>query len=141
VDAIIRVPEIPGREFPGKVTRVADALLPATRTLQTEVDVQNADGALVPGAYCTVELLVPRKTSSFLVPAGAIIFNQNGVHVAVVQDGVAHLRQVVITRDFGKEVEVNGGVEVGDQVILSPPVDLKDGQTVEVRAPVTASAH
>jgi RND family efflux transporter MFP subunit len=139
VDALIRVPEIPGRDFPGKVTRVADALQPATRTLQAEVDVQNPDGALVPGAYCMVELLVPRKTKSFLLPSGAIIFNQHDVHVAVVKDGVAHLQQIVIARDLGKEIEVNGGVEDGDQVIVRPPVDLKDGQRVEIRAASTAS--
>ena len=141
VEAIIRVPEIPGREFPGTVTRVADALQPATRTLQTEVDVQNPDGALVPGAYCTVELLAPRKTRSLVLPSGAIIFNQHGVYVAVVKDGVAHFQQVTIVHDLGKEVEVNSGVVEGDEVILSPPVDLTDGQTVEICAAETASTH
>jgi multidrug efflux pump subunit AcrA (membrane-fusion protein) len=58
--AVVRVPEIPGRTFPGKVTRTADALNPATRTLLTEIDVRNPDGILHPGIYCTVELQVPR---------------------------------------------------------------------------------
>src|SRR5215469_13028744 len=46
VDAVVRVPEIPDRNFPGKVARIANALDPATRTLQTEIDVANADGEL-----------------------------------------------------------------------------------------------
>ena len=55
---------MPGRDFPGKVTRIADALQPGTRTLLTEIDVPNPDGALQPGIYCTVELEIPRKTPS-----------------------------------------------------------------------------
>ena len=54
--AIVRVPEIPGREFPGTVARIADALQPGTRTLLTEIDVPNPDHALSPGLYCRVEL-------------------------------------------------------------------------------------
>ena len=53
VAAVIRVSEIPGRTFPGKVTRAADALQPGTRTLLIEIDVPNPDGVLSPGAYCT----------------------------------------------------------------------------------------
>jgi multidrug efflux pump subunit AcrA (membrane-fusion protein) len=64
IDAILGVPEIPDREFPGKVTRIADALQPGTRTLLTEMDIPNPDGALTPGIYCTVELRIPRKTPS-----------------------------------------------------------------------------
>ncbi len=52
VDAVVRVPEIPDRSFPGKVTRIASALQPGTRTLLTEIDVPNPDGALSPGIYC-----------------------------------------------------------------------------------------
>jgi RND family efflux transporter MFP subunit len=62
VDAIVRVPELPDREFPGKVTRIADALQSGTRTLLTEIDIPNPDGTLPPGIYCSVELKVPRKT-------------------------------------------------------------------------------
>jgi RND family efflux transporter MFP subunit len=74
-DAAVRVPEIPGRAFPGKVTRIAEALQTGTRTLLTEIDIPNPDGALQPGTYCTVELNIPRKTPSLLVPADATIFN------------------------------------------------------------------
>jgi multidrug efflux pump subunit AcrA (membrane-fusion protein) len=64
VDAIVSVPELPDREFPGKVTRIADALQSGTRTLLTEIDIPNPDGALPPGVYCTVELKIPRKSPS-----------------------------------------------------------------------------
>jgi RND family efflux transporter MFP subunit len=133
VDAIIRVPELPGQDFPGKVTRIADALQPGTRTLLTEIDVPNPDNALSPGLYCTVELKIPRKTPSLILPSEAIIFNAKGLSVAVVQDGIARLRNVNVVRDFGTRIEVNSGVKEGDQVILTPPVDLADGQKVHVR--------
>ncbi len=133
VEAVIRVPEMPGREFHGTVTRIADALQPGTRTLLTEVDVPNPDHALPAGVYCTVELKIPRKTPSLIVQAGAIVFNSNGLSVWVVEDGVAHIHPVTVARDFGTTVEVSAGVKDGDQVILNPPVDLTDGNKVKIQ--------
>jgi RND family efflux transporter MFP subunit len=138
IEAILRVPEIPDREFPGKVTRIADALQPGTRTLLTEIDIPNPDGVLTPGIYCTIELRIPRKTPSLSVPADAIIFNRNGMQVAVVSDGKAEIRKVNVKRDLGTQVEVDSGIKAGDQVILNPPVTLVDGSKVQPR-PAAAS--
>src|SRR5258707_1470850 len=132
VDAVIRVPAMPNLTFHGKVTRIANALQPGTRTLLTEVDIPNPNGALTPGIYCTVELKIPRKSPALIVPASAIIFNQNGMQVAVVEDGVAHLRKIAITTDYGNEVEVSDGVKDGDKVIMQPPVNLADGGKVQI---------
>ncbi len=140
VEAIVRVPEIPGRTFPGKVTRIADALQPGTRTLLTEVDIPNPDGALTPGTYGTIELHIPRKVPSLIVPADAVIFNRDGVHVAVVENGVVSMRKITIARDLGKEVEARDGVKAGDKVVLNPSVELADGGKVET-APVMQNAN
>jgi RND family efflux transporter MFP subunit len=134
VDAVVHVPEMPGRTFPGKVTRTADALQPGTRTLLTEIDIPNPDGTLRPGIYCTIELHIPRKVPSLMVPADALIFNSNGLQVAVIEDGVAHIRKISVARDLGTELEVRDGVKAGDQVILNPAVDLADGSKVQARA-------
>ena len=134
VDAVIRVPEIPNRTFPGKVTRIADALQPGSRTLLTEIDIPNPDGVLTPGIYCTVELHIPQSAANVTVPADSIIFNASGVHVAVVQNGVAHLRNVDVARDLGTEVEVRDGVKQRENVILNPSVDLAEGAKVKVAA-------
>ncbi|WP_245279931.1 efflux RND transporter periplasmic adaptor subunit [Hyphomicrobium sp. 99] len=134
VEAVVRIPEIPDRTFPGKVTRIADALNPITRTLLTEIDVPNPDGAMSAGVYCTVELHIPRKEPSLLVPAEAIVFDRNGLHVAVVEDGIVHLQKVSVARDFGTVVEVHDGVKKGDLLVLNPPVDLAQGSKVEVRS-------
>lgn len=133
IDAVIRVPELPDHPFAGKVTRIADALQPGTRTLLVEIDIPNPDGLLSPGIYATAELHIPRKTASVTVPAGAIIFNRNGVQVAVVEAGVAHLRKISIARDRGTEVEVVDGVNAGDRVVLNPAVELADGDRVDIR--------
>jgi RND family efflux transporter MFP subunit len=137
IDAVVHVPEIPNRTFPGKVTRIANALQPGSRTLLTEIDIPNPDGTLSPGIYCTIELHILRKIPSYKVSADAIIFNEAGMQVAVVENGVVHLRKVAVIRDLGQEVEVNSGVKRGDQVILNPAVDLADGSKVRAgpRAP------
>jgi len=140
IDAAVHVPEIPDRAFPGKVTRIADALQPGSRTLLTEIDIPNPDGMLAPGIYCTVELHIPRKTPSLIVSADAIIFNADGVQVAVVENGAVHLHKVSVVRDLGQEVEINSGVKAGDQVILNPAVDLADGSKVRIRAPATRTS-
>jgi RND family efflux transporter MFP subunit len=141
VDAIVRVPTMPDLTFRGKVTRIADALQPSTRTLLTEVDIPNHNGALNPGIYCTVELKIPRQSPALMIPASAIIFDQNGMQVAVVENGVAHLRRIAITTDYGTEVAVDKGVAAGDEVILQPPVNLVDGEKVRiVSRPPTASS-
>jgi len=135
VEAVIRMPAMPNLTFHGKVTRIADALQPGTRTLLTEVDIPNPNDTLQPGVYCTVELKIPRPAPALIVPGAAIIFNQDGMQVAVVEGGVAHLHKITITADYGLEVEVNAGVKNGDQLILQPPVNLADGEKVHILPP------
>jgi RND family efflux transporter MFP subunit len=137
IDAVVRVPELPNREFPGKVTRIADAQQSGTRTLLTEIDLPNPDGALRSGVYCMVELKIPRTTPTFIVPADAIIFNRNGLQVAVAKDGKAEIRKVRVARDLGTRVEVNAGVKQGEHVILTPPVNLVDGSKVQPQPDAT----
>jgi multidrug efflux pump subunit AcrA (membrane-fusion protein) len=68
-----------------------------------------------------------------MVPSESIIFNREGLSVAVVEDGVARIHPITVVRDFGTTVEVSAGVKDGDQVILNPPVDLTDGRKVKIR--------
>jgi RND family efflux transporter MFP subunit len=132
VGVIVRVPELPGRAFPGKITRISEALLQGTRTLLAEADVPNPDGALKAGAYCRMELHIPRKSPAMIVPAEAVIFNRNGQQVAVVKDGKTEIRKIDVTRDFGSTVEADTGVQAGDKVVLNPMVDISDGQKVKI---------
>jgi RND family efflux transporter MFP subunit len=138
IRAIITVPELPGRRFTGTVTRTADALQPGTRTLLAEIDIANPDGVLQPGTYAMAEILVQRAVPALLIPAGALIFNQDGQQVAVVENGVAHLQRITVFRDLGTEIEVREGVKAGDRVILNPAVDLREGARVNVAPGTTA---
>ena len=108
--------------------------IPGTRTLLTEIDVPNPNRDLAAGVYCIVELKIPRPSPALVVPASAIIFNQNGMQVAVAENGVAHLCKIAIATDYGTEVEVSDGVTAGDMLILQPPVDLADGDKMQVAA-------
>ncbi|MET0878903.1 MAG: efflux RND transporter periplasmic adaptor subunit [Tardiphaga sp.] len=137
VTASIHVPEIPDRVFDGTVTRTASAVQPGSRTLLTEVDIANPDGALRPGIYCTVDLHVPQKAPALTVPADAVIFDAGGTRVAVVENGVAHMRKVTIARDFGTSVEVSNGIRAGDRVVLNPAVNMADGEQVKLQERAT----
>ena len=141
VKAVVRVPELPDKGFPGQVTRIADALDPLTRTLLTEIDVPNPDGTLPSGVYCSVELQIPRKTPSMDVPADAIVFDAQGLHVAAIENGIVHMRKVTVARDFGTHVEVTDGLKDGDQVILNPSVNLAEGSKVTAQPELTASSN
>lgn len=139
VEAVVRIPELPGVTFPGTVTRIADALQPDTRTLLTEIDVPNPDDVLKPGSYCTVELNIPRRGKLFVIPSDAVVFDNDGLHVAVLEDGVARMRKINIVNDLGTQVEVNEGIKNGDRVIRTPAVNLAEGARVDA-APIKEAA-
>ncbi|UXN58625.1 efflux RND transporter periplasmic adaptor subunit [Phyllobacterium zundukense] len=104
----------------------------------TEIDVTNTDRLLEPGIYCTVELQIPSKVASFSVPSDALIFNSDGLQVAVVDNGIVHLRKISVARDLGTTIEVNSGLKSGDKVVRNPPVQLVEGTEVSgAAAPVT----
>jgi RND family efflux transporter MFP subunit len=132
--AYIELREYPGQKFSGKVVRTADAIDPATRTLNTEVDLPNHDGHLLPGAYAQLHFAVPIKTTRISVPVNALLFRPEGPRVAVVgQDGKVHLRSIIIGRDFGTKVEVLGGLDASDRVVVNPADSLEDGQEVNIK--------
>lgn len=139
LDAKVLVPELPGQTFDGKVNRSAVALAQASRTMQSEVDVQNPDGLLRPGLYVTVQIGIPRTSPGVVIPSEAILFNGKGLRVATVgEDGVVHMRDVTIYRDFGTTVELRSGLSGGESVILTPPPTLEDGGKVKVPQPPPA---
>ena len=133
VEAIGRVPEIRIRTFPGKVTRLADALQPGTRTLLTEVDIPNADGVLSAGLYCTRRAPYSAQDATCWCRPRQSFSTETGSQVAVVENGIAHIRKIAVARDLGTPVEVREGVKVGDQVILNPAVNLVEGSEVQPR--------
>ncbi len=132
--AYIELREYPGQKFTGKVVRTADSIDPATRTLLTEIDVPNHDGRLLPGAYAEVHFAVPVQITRMSVPVNALMFRPEGPRVAVVgADRKVHLKAIIIGRDFGTKVEILGGLDPNDQIVLNPADSLQDGQEVNVK--------
>jgi len=119
--AQLNVSNLPGRTFTGTVARTANALDPTSRTLLVEVQVPNRDGALLPGMYAQVDLRSPRQDAPLLIPDDSLIIRADGSQVAIVrQDQTVHLQKIDIGRDYGDRMEVTGGLQEGDKIILNP---------------------
>jgi multidrug efflux system membrane fusion protein len=131
--ATVTLQEFPGQKFLGTVARTADAIDPATRTLNTEVDVPNKDGKLLPGSFGQVHFATGTSVPRITIPVNAMLFRAEGPRAAVVdKDGKVHLRPISIGRDFGTTLEILGGLDVSDQVIINPSDSLEEGQQVHV---------
>jgi RND family efflux transporter MFP subunit len=131
--AWVSLQEFPGRKFQGSVVRTAEAIDLATRTLLTEVDVPNKDGRLLPGSFGKVHFSVDTGAKKVTVPINAMLFRAEGARVAVVRaDGKVQLRPVSIGRDYGATLEILGGLNLDEQVIINPSDSLEDGQQVRV---------
>jgi RND family efflux transporter MFP subunit len=129
----IEVPALVGKHFTGSVVRTAEAIDPATRTLNTEIDVPNPKGQLLPGSYAQVHLALRQQVQRLTVPSNALLFRAEGPRAAVVGAGSkVQLRPVAIGRDFGNIVEIISGLEQTDAVVVSPSDSLENGQVVRV---------
>lgn len=130
--AELTVAEFPNKRFHGTVARTAGALDPASRTLQTEVDLDNPAGELRPGAFGEVHLMLP-GARSLILPVNAFLFRTEGQQVGVVRDGgQAQLVSVKTGKDYGNQIEVLSGISESDLVITNPPDSLTSGMAVRV---------
>ena len=130
--AELMLPELPGRTFDAKVVRTAGALDAATRTLLTELEVDNSRNEILAGSYAQVRLVDARPEAVLTLPANTIIFRSEGPQVAVVINDRVGLRGVKLGRDFGSSVEILSGVEAGDKIVVNPSDALREGATVRV---------
>jgi RND family efflux transporter MFP subunit len=129
--ATLTVSNFPGRTFRGNVTRTANALDPASRTMLVEVGVPNADGALIPGTYAEVDLSGSQGNPPLIVPAAAIIFRTDGAQIAVVgPDNTVHLQKVAVGRDYGDRVEILQGVADGAMIVAVPGDAAREGAKI-----------
>lgn len=139
-EVTISMNERPGEVFKGRIARTAHAIDAATRTMQVEVSVPNHDGALLPGSYVRVSLPVGGAGRSLLVPTNVLLFRAVGPRVAVIDDaGRVHLHTVKLGVDFGERVEVLGGLQPTDRMILNPPDSLGEDDVVMPTAPPRAA--
>jgi RND family efflux transporter MFP subunit len=128
--ATLTLDEFPGETFRGTIVRNANSIDLASRTLLVEVDIDNATGRLLPGAYVFVHLKLPDQTRSVVVSSNTLIFRKEGLQVGLVRDGKAVLVPVRIGHDFGNTVEITSGLQPTDAVIVDPSDSLVDGLRV-----------
>ncbi len=131
--------EFPGQSFTGKLVRTARAIDPTSRTLLVEIDVDNRDGKLMPGAYAQVHMKVQNQVVPMIIPVSALIFRTEGLQVGTVVKGPngdqAKLVHVTLGQDDGSTVQVIQGLNADSQVIQNPPDSLIDGEPVHVVQP------
>jgi RND family efflux transporter MFP subunit len=133
VVAQLTLAQYPNRRFIGKVVRNAESIDPASRTLLTEVDVDNKTGELLPGSFAQVHLTLAAKTPSLLLPVNALLFRAEGLQAGVVREGgKVELMTIVMGKDYGSEVEVVSGLREDDNVIVNPPDSLATGSIVRL---------
>jgi multidrug efflux pump subunit AcrA (membrane-fusion protein) len=115
----------------GTVTRTAGALDPGTRTLLTQVDIPNASHRLLAGMFVYVTFKIGPSGTRWRVPSTAVIFNAQGTRVAIVGTGnKLHFQDVILGRDFGTSIDVQGGLQGHEAVVKQPTVALQEGQIV-----------
>ena len=136
--AILHVQELPNAVFHGSVTRTAGSIDQNTRTLLTEVQVDNRDGRLLNGMYTVVTFASPEGQQSITIPGDAIAVRQDRNVVAVVENGKVQIRPVNVGRDYGPVVEVLSGLKEGDLIASSFTDQVHDG--VQVKTKGTPSA-
>jgi RND family efflux transporter MFP subunit len=124
--------QFPTRTFKGTIARSSNSIDATTRTLNVEVDIDNASGELLPGSYGYLHLPLVGTLAPLTIPANALVFRSAGVQAAVVRDHKAYLVPITIGRDFGDSLEVVSGLTPADVVIVDPSDSLSDGAPVEV---------
>ena len=136
MEAEVIVRERPDHKFIGKVTRTARAIDPATRTLRTEIQVPNADRALLVGSYVLVKLEVRQRNAPLLIPASALMFDAAGTRVATVDAlGQIRIKPVDVNGDFGTEIGIEKGLKPTDRVVSNPGDRLSEAIVVQIDAP------
>jgi RND family efflux transporter MFP subunit len=128
----IQIRELPGRVFTATVTRFSDAIDLASRTMRTEVQIDNPKGELLPGMYAQVHFILQRTYPPILVPANTVVPSPQGDQVVVIDNGVVHFKTVDVAQDYGPEVEIRGGIVVGDSLVANVNDTIREGGKVQI---------
>jgi membrane fusion protein (multidrug efflux system) len=133
--ATLTLPQWPGRTFTGVIARTTGAIDPTSRTLRVEVDVDNPDGAILPGAYATVRLNAQDAQPRLSIPVSALLFRPDGVQVATINaaNRVA-MQTVTLGRDFGTRIEIATGLDEHARIVANPSDAIATGEFVTVAA-------
>ncbi len=141
LEAELHFAEQPNKSYTAKTVRTSNALNPTLKTLQVELQLDNAKGEVFPGAYAEVHFKLPASAESLRLPANTVLFRSAGLQVATVDErDRVKLKSIVQGRDFGSTIEILSGIGPDDQVIVNPPDSLIDGVVVRVAPPAAAAS-
>ena len=122
------------RDFQGRVARFADALDEETRTMHTEIDVENPEGTLKEGMYAEVKLALQQKKDALTVPIQAVVQGNNEHYVLVLDDqDRVQKRDVEVGGQTSSSVEILHGLSEKDRVISSGQSNYQVGDVVRPR--------
>jgi len=133
VEARLEFADRPGKSYTATVASTARALDASSRTLQVELQIDNASGELLPGSYAQVHFNLTAGVRTLRVPVNAVLFRSQGLVVAQLDaQHKVHLKTITQGRDFGTELEVISGLSPADTLVLNPPDSISEGQVVRV---------
>ncbi len=136
LEAQLKFAEQANKTYVARTVRTSSALDPTLRTLQVELQLDNANRDVLPGAYAEVHFKLTGNAQALRLPANTVLFRSAGLQVATV-DGTKHvkLKSIVQGRDFGNTIEVLSGIEADDRVVVNPPDSITDGASVRIVEP------
>jgi RND family efflux transporter MFP subunit len=132
--AVLTFSEMPSERFNGTISRTSDSLSQQTRTLLLEIKISDPQHRLRPGMFASVQLHFNATNPGILISGDGVIPLAQGQFVAVVDNGVIHMRQVHVGRDLGTQLYVTTGLQDGDQVVVNPTDSVKEGAHVTATA-------
>lgn len=126
--------EYAGVPFFGEITRTADSIDANTRTMLTEIQVDNKDNKLIPGMYVVATFPpAPGATVPLLITGDAVAIRHDTSVVATVVGGKIKIVPVVLGRDFGTAIEILNGLHEGDMIVTNVTDDVVDGAQVQTQ--------
>lgn len=133
LECAMHVKELPGQTFNAKVTKTANSLDAASRTLLTEIQFRNPGEKVLPGMYGEVKFTLHRAKPPLLIPSDAILSGKAGMQVALIRKNqTVHYQNVDLGRDNGAKIEVLTGLQLGDRIVMNPTDEVREGVKVKV---------
>lgn len=125
-------PSLPGGKIEARVTRTNLQLDPQSRSLAAEIDLDNRNLKLLPGAFVTTKLRLEQRENVLTLPTGAIIKAEDGNKCCLVVDGKVQHRNITLGLRAGDDVEILTGLDGTETVVLLRASSLQAGQSVEI---------
>ncbi len=120
------------QDFVGKVSRFADSLDRATRTMETEIDFDNRDGHLIPGMYAETQLSLREKNGALTIPLESVMRNgEDATVLAVNSENIIEERHVKLGLEDSVRVEVLSGLTDQDRVVIGNRSQFRAGQKIQ----------